>query len=311
MAYLRRCYSAPCRTFADQTGRPNRINWYWAPEGAAVYEEMHTFWPRIDDLDTDPDGLYEFTAKRTNNRRYTVGRNRWGTTGDHVHGDAQDFLGESLSTRYMIGGRPPQHPCNGLLIHFADFYIGALTMFSTGRRPVVGAGFSIGAVAYSPAASITSGAGFSIGAATIETVDSYTLGAGFVVGAVATVPVEGITLGAGFVVGAVGIEEPAVVGAGFAIGAVTIETGDSYTLGAGFVVGAVGIVPVEGITLGAGFTVGGLTIEEPIVLGAGFMVGGLTIAEPIVLGAGFTVGGLTIAEPTRRGAGFTIGAVAI
>ena len=258
MAYLRRCYSAPCRAFADEQGRTHRIHWYWAPEGAEEYEELNTFQPRIDDLDTPAETLYEFTAKRTNERRYTSGRNRWGTTGLHVHGDEQDFLGESLSTKYRMGGRDPQFPCAGIRTHFADIFIGAKLLYADGRRPIIPIGLKIGAKAIEPVAAELSKAGLKVGGVAFE-------------------PVMKLTVGAGLRVGGVAFDPAAIP-----------------PFGAGLRVGAVAFEPAAELVVGAGLRLGGLSVAEATTVGAGLRLGGISVAEVTTVGAGLCLGAVAI-----------------
>ena len=161
---MRKFYSAPCRSYLDQAGYPNRIIWYKAPKDAEIYPHLHAFHPRIDDLDSDDDTFLEFSRLRTNQRKYHVGKNRWETTGDHWHGDEADFLGRSPSAKYRVNGGDPVHPCGGVLIHFADMGVGGVTLHSTGRRVIIGIGVEVGGLVELDAAAFTVGGGIEIGA---------------------------------------------------------------------------------------------------------------------------------------------------
>lgn len=117
---VRKPYTAPAKSFRDQADRTNRIIWYLAPEGALIYEEPHVFNPGIDRADDPPNGLYEFTALRTNERRYHNGLNIYGTDGLHWHGDAEDFLGRSSVAKY---GLHPANPCHADRRSLARFLV--------------------------------------------------------------------------------------------------------------------------------------------------------------------------------------------
>ncbi|TAL03833.1 MAG: hypothetical protein EPO07_05740, partial [Verrucomicrobia bacterium] len=76
-------------------------------------------------MNTPPDTLYEYTALRTRQRRYTKGFNLWHTTGVHWDGDREDFLGQSLRSKYSVGGHPPHDPCGNVRHIQAGIFLGA------------------------------------------------------------------------------------------------------------------------------------------------------------------------------------------
>jgi len=105
-------YSAPCRFFADDVARTNRINWYFVPDDTPIYEEPHVFTQGLMHADVDDDGHGEPTAIRTRLRKHTRGLNTWGTEGLHVHGDADDFLRRSPRSKYHGPDGQPANPCH-------------------------------------------------------------------------------------------------------------------------------------------------------------------------------------------------------
>lgn len=175
---VRYFYSAPCKAYADDEGRPNTIRWFEAPPGAQHYEDWHCFMPGIDRSGDPLTGLYEYTKKRTRSRSYGSGKDYSGVTGDHVHGTREDFLGLTLREKY--GDNPPD-PCGAtpfipgrfrLLLELlltplaitlpSGIRIGGTT--SIASIPVVSSGFVLGAS--SVAAPGESRGGVTVGGAT-------------------------------------------------------------------------------------------------------------------------------------------------
>lgn len=65
----------------------------------------------VDEMFTAGGGEYELTGVKPNPRRHYSGRDIWFRTGDHIHGDDDDFLGRATSDKYLIHGRGPYEPC--------------------------------------------------------------------------------------------------------------------------------------------------------------------------------------------------------
>lgn len=160
---MQRCYSAPCRFYADDSVRTNRINWYFVANDTLRFEGRTVFTPRIDDSDAPPDLLTEPTGIRQPLRSYAgEGVNRWGTLGVHVDGDEQDFLGESPRSKYAPLGGIPASPC-GLTEH--DFFVVAITdLDDTFHAPVQVEHFGLClALADDESATLVDSFGFSLG----------------------------------------------------------------------------------------------------------------------------------------------------
>lgn len=145
-AAARHCYSAPCRFYADDHARVNRINWYFVPDDSLIYDGPTIFTPRIDDSDVTNDSLTEPTAVRTRLRRRSDGANLWGTLGLHVDGDPEDFMGQSTRAKFSPHGEPIVNPCG--LVRHDDFHLDL--MFAGAAIPaapvVVGHGLRLGLV---------------------------------------------------------------------------------------------------------------------------------------------------------------------
>src|SRR6185295_13481280 len=119
------CYSAPCKFFADG-GPPNRIIWYWVPDDRDWFLGWHAFSPRRDDMDQASGKEPELTGRNPNPRKYYSGRDQWEREGLHVHGDASDFLGRSLTAKYFHAGVTAHEPCGQPHIHFNLIALGNL-----------------------------------------------------------------------------------------------------------------------------------------------------------------------------------------
>lgn len=119
------CYSARCKTFADGE-QDNRIIWYAVPDDRHFYSEEHTFWPRVDDMFDLEHNTYEEAGHIPCPRKHYSGRDIWFRAGDHVHGDSNDFLGLSLSAKYIVHGNGPWDPCAEPEHLFAEFGLGVV-----------------------------------------------------------------------------------------------------------------------------------------------------------------------------------------
>ena len=154
--------------------------------------------PGIDRSGDPPNGLYEFTAQRTNQRAYNLGTNYWSTTGVHVHGDVEDFLGLATRAKYGPGFADP---CGAPVLTYTRFLIG-------------------GEVLRSPS-SITSAAAILIGGSVLPLGDGF-IGSGFLIGGVTlpgSAPISG-----GILIGgtALPLDIP-VITAGILIGGTTLD----------------------------------------------------------------------------------------
>lgn len=111
---LRKAYSAKCNFFADDSSLSNRINWYIVPDDRQVFADPTVFFPRSDQ--SIPQGLSPFEQNGIGAivRQKNDGFDTYGYPGTHVHGDSQDFLGQSPSHKYWIGMDPPVEPCMGV-----------------------------------------------------------------------------------------------------------------------------------------------------------------------------------------------------
>ena len=196
---LPRCYSAKCKFFADDTEPDNRINWYFVPEGTPVFEGPHVFWPRYDDDDKAGLSPHENTMGGGHARKWRNGANLWGTTGDHFHGDPEDFLGNATRAKYYVGGNPPERPCGGPLRIQIKFG------FKVKIRPKVWVPLEVG---------------LAFGGEIVDSIDVLEVGLAF--GAVGTsYPAGGELLAFGFEVGTTSSTMPAggeVLASGFEVG---------------------------------------------------------------------------------------------
>lgn len=108
---MRACYSAPCKFFADDLLPDNRINWYFVPDDTPIYDGTTVFWPRSDVPPDQATSAFESEGFGRDVRTHTLGTDVYGRAGDHVHGDADDFAGNSLRKKYYIDDVPPEQPC--------------------------------------------------------------------------------------------------------------------------------------------------------------------------------------------------------
>ncbi len=110
MGVARHCYTAPLRAFADGD-RTYTIRWYFVPDDRPFYEGMHAFQPMVDEMFTPSGGECEKTGVKPNPRKHYSGRDINERPGTHVHGDAEDFLGLSLTNKYRHFGHGLLDPC--------------------------------------------------------------------------------------------------------------------------------------------------------------------------------------------------------
>ena len=195
---MRSCYSAKCRFFSDDSATDNRINWFFVPDSTPVYEEPHVFWPRRDDDDTLGRSPHENTLGGERARKWRNGANLWDAWGEHVHGDAADFMGESLRAKYYVGGEHPESPCGGVVRFQVKF--GMRWKF----RPVVAELLTAGVKIATRSENVveTLAIGISFATSSAGKPPAFFLQTGFEVGTIAsTMPAGGELLELGFEVG--------------------------------------------------------------------------------------------------------------
>jgi hypothetical protein len=119
---IRRAYVAKANFFADDgPAATNRIKWYVVPDDTPVYDDWTCFWPRVDVPPDQALPQFENEGHGRDVRRFYAGNDIYGYKKDHVDGDREDFLGESLRAKYFVEGEPdPVQPCDGTGV-FARF----------------------------------------------------------------------------------------------------------------------------------------------------------------------------------------------
>lgn len=119
---IRRAYVAKAKFFADDgPAATNRIKWYVVPDDTPVYEDWTCFWPRVDVPPDQALPQFENEGHGRDVRKFYAGNDIYGYLKDHVHGDPEDFLGESTRDKYFVEGEPdPVQPCVGTGV-FAKF----------------------------------------------------------------------------------------------------------------------------------------------------------------------------------------------
>lgn len=213
-------------------------------------------------------GEYELAGVNPNPRKHYSGRDIWFRTGDHVHGDAQDFLGLSDTNKYRVHGFGPWDPCAECEHLFFELGLGAR---KDDLNPVghIQAKLRIGTVRFDHP-----GVG-------------YLMPAGLALAGVVYFPIEftpaGLALaGAGVdVVAEVekkqgGLEFAGLLNNGIAFGE-PIAAGLEL---AGAVAGVVEVVEVDGGGLELAGVVAGV-VEEPEFVAAGLELAGIVHATPI------------------------------
>lgn len=216
--------------------------------------------PGIDRSGDPPNGLYELTAQRTNQRVYNLGTNYWSTTGAHVHGDVEDFLGLALRAKYGPGFADP---CGAPVLTYSRFLIG-------------------GEVQRSPS-SITSASRILIGGQVIPLGDGF-IDAGILVGGVilpasppsagrfliggTATPLTIPVITAGILIGGTSLDHTPSIEGGILFGG-ELETDDSALLISGVTL-PIAVKHVQGA-----FLIGGTTLPvEPEELATGILFGG-------------------------------------
>ena len=250
------------------------------PDDTPIYEDWHVFTPGIDRSGDPPEGIYEFTRQRTNARKHHGGTNIFGTTGDHVHGDADDFLGLSLRSKYSPSGDPPANPCGTVVASICRIVLEGYSR--SPRLPeALTAGIAVGGLSWDPVSVTTIALGATSGdyppAATTSFIGILLGGAG--VYAPPAVPTEICAA----LVGAIGLD----FGIGLSTCGIAIEASSSIPAApadGGIVLGYSVSGSDGGIVLGAftTFSAGGM------LLGSGSIVSGPLSAG---LDLGFTAGG--------------------
>lgn len=117
---VRRAYRAPCKFFSDDPTAENQIRWYYVPNDRPLYEGWTVFHPRVDTPPNEATSKYEAEGHGRDVRTFAgyTGADVYGFTGDHVHGDDDDFRGISKRKKYFLDGVPPAAPCpsNAVLV---------------------------------------------------------------------------------------------------------------------------------------------------------------------------------------------------
>jgi hypothetical protein len=318
---VRQFYAAPCKAFADDVDRPNRIIWYEAPEHAIFYEEPHVFTPGID-RSGDPltSALYEYTTVRTNERKHFSGINTFGTTGLHFHGDPEDFMGEALKAKYGVA---PPDPCAAIPLTFSRLLLRTLVRTPpdviTSTPSGLGRFLFRGTLVGSGVDTLTSRIlfkGVSVGAPPSESRHGILFKGGFLEdtpivgrfvfsGGAGDAPIPGVVLfsGIGSTAGGSGPGVPGVVlfsgigstagGSGPGVPGVVLFSGIGSTAG-GSGPGVPGVVLFSGIGSTAGVSGPGLMPPGVFTVGAGGTTagpGGTVAPGVFVIGAGGSTAG--------------------
>lgn len=133
--YARSCYSLPCRFYVN--GTVQRIQWYFAPEGAKVYTEPTIFNPGSQELQyRHTSGVGELWTEKS---RYSKGATIDGVDGQMAHGTRNDFLGLSMdpgpiSLAEAISCRePPKILFAAMGEYTPEDSLGSLHLFATSQ----------------------------------------------------------------------------------------------------------------------------------------------------------------------------------
>lgn len=295
---VRAPYSAACKFYADDNGFDNRINWYIVPDDTPYYEGETPFWPRV-----------LVPADKASTYREREGAGRVVRLFDHgvaflppapphgVHGDEQDFLGQSPRSKFWIEDVAPEAPCDVFRVYLGGIRMGAKIRPAPRER---NSGVMFGALLVRVARVQTSGLAF--GATPLTRLLVHTLGLRF--GAEIIIPAPSLVFTAGMRFGGQVVEDVPVARAGLRFGAELIDPHPVET--AGLLMGA---TPIElaPSTLTAGLLLGA-DVPAVALPSAGLLFG--ADAPPLVpvLTAGLELGAGMLSELASEDAGILFGA---
>lgn len=100
---VRKPYTAPAKFFADDVTADNRIIWYPVSDDTPLYDGWTVFWPRVDTPSNEATSAYEVEGVPSLRLKAPPVTNVWGFSGDHVHGDDEDFRGLAPRSKYFDG----------------------------------------------------------------------------------------------------------------------------------------------------------------------------------------------------------------